>query len=259
MSSAGPIAARFKSFDGQEIAYRELGEGPAVILVHGLFSHGELNWLRFGHAAAVADAGFRVILPDLRAHGLSASPGTAAGWAPNTLARDIVTLIAHLGLADGAYDLGGYSLGARTTVRAIEAGARPARAVIAGMGLEGMTGGSGRGAFFRAAIDTGAAGTPGALTPDARYALAFARTNGVDLEAARLLLDDFADIAPAALPAILTMPTLVVCGAEDDENGSAPALAALLPTSTLGLIEGNHATAVTRPGLGAAIAEFLKR
>jgi len=258
VSTISPALHRFESFDGQELAFRELGEGPTVILVHGLFSHGELNWLRFGHAAAVADAGFRVILPDLRAHGLSVSPGKTATWTAGALARDIVALITHLGLADGAYDLGGYSLGARTTVRAIEAGARPARAVIGGMGLEGMTGGSGRGAFFRGAIDAGALATPGALTPDARYALAFARTNGVDLAAARLLLDDFTDIAPNQLAAILTMPTLVVCGADDHENGSAPALAALLPTATLSLIEGNHATAVTRPGLGAAIADFLR-
>ena len=36
------------------------------------------------------------------------------------------------------------------------------------------------------------------------------------------------DTAPAAL-ARITMPTLVVCGAADQDNGSAPDLAAALP------------------------------
>ena len=33
-----------------------------------------MNWIKFGHAARIAAAGFRVIMPDLRAHGLSGRP-----------------------------------------------------------------------------------------------------------------------------------------------------------------------------------------
>ena len=43
---------------------------------------------------------------------------------PDVLARDGLALIAHLGLTD--YDLGGYSLGARTTVRMLVARRRAA-------------------------------------------------------------------------------------------------------------------------------------
>ena len=44
----------FASFDGERIAWRELGEGRPVVLIHGYFSNAEVNWLRYGHAATIA-------------------------------------------------------------------------------------------------------------------------------------------------------------------------------------------------------------
>ena len=52
-------------------------------------------------------------------------------------------------------------------------------------------------------------------------------------------------------------PTLVVNGVDDDDNGSAADLAALLPDATYVEVPGNHMSAVTKPELGAAIAAFL--
>jgi pimeloyl-ACP methyl ester carboxylesterase len=60
--------------DGVELAYHELGEGRPVVLLHGLFSDAQMNWIKFGHAARIAAEGFRVINPDQRAHGQSAKP-----------------------------------------------------------------------------------------------------------------------------------------------------------------------------------------
>jgi len=249
---AGALAMqRFASFDGASIAWRELGAGPPVVLLHGLFSHAEMNWLRFGHAQAVADAGFRVILPDFRAHGTSAAPHDPAAYPHDVLARDVEALVAHLEL--GAFDLGGYSLGARTTVRLIARGMRPRRAVLGGMGLEGIAHGLRRRDFFRDAIANPGSHAPGT---GAWYAVQFARSTGTDLAAAVHLLGSFADTDVDEL-AGFTMPALVVCGADDRDNGSAPALAAALPCATLVEILGNHITAVSRPGLGAAIGAFL--
>ena len=101
--------------DGQELAYWEMGEGQAVVLLHGLFSDARTNWIRYGHAAAIAAKGFRLVMPDLRAHGTSARPHDPAAYPPDVLASDGMALIAHLGLVD--YDLGGYSLGGRTSAR----------------------------------------------------------------------------------------------------------------------------------------------
>ena len=245
------LVQHFASFDGARIAWRELGVGPPVLLLHGLFSHGEMNWLRFGHARAVADAGFRVILPDFRAHGQSAAPHDPAAYPHDVLARDIEALVAHLGLA--AFDLGGYSLGARTVVRLIARGMRPRRAVLGGMGLEGIRHGLARRDFFAHAVANLQAHAPGT---GAWYSVQFARSTGTDLKAAVHLLGSFADTADDELAA-LTMPTLVVCGADDRDNGSAPALAGILPQATLVELAGNHVTTVSRPGLGAAIGSFL--
>jgi pimeloyl-ACP methyl ester carboxylesterase len=250
--SGAATEERFAGFDGVELAWRALGVGPPVVLVHGLYSNAHTNWIRFGHAARIAAAGFRVVMPDLRGHGGSARPNPAQPWPEDALARDLQALVATLGLTPGGFDLGGYSLGARAVVRGVVAGLRPRRAVLAGMGLEGVLAGTRRADFFGRVIDGAGRHVPG--TPE-HYAEQFARSTGADLAAARPLLAG-ADLAPEALAA-LTMPTLVVCGAEDHDNGSAEALAAALPAGHHLAIEGNHTTAVTRSALGEVIANFL--
>jgi len=237
--------------DGVGLAWRELGEGRPVVLVHGLFSDGVTNWIKFGAAARMADANFRVIMPDLRAHGLSDKPHDPALYSDGILGRDLTELIAHLDLAD--YDLGGFSLGARTVVQAVGEGLTPRRAMLAGMGLEGLTGWLRRKHFFLDAIanvETSSRGDPHWL------AIQFMKTMKVDLEAAKLLLPTFTDAAPEWLAAF-TMPTLVLCGTEDTDNGSAPRLAEALPDATYAPVPGTHMSSVTKSEFGAAIALFL--
>ena len=54
-----------------------------------------------------------------------------------------------------------------------------------------------------------------------------------------------------------SMPTLVVCGDEDDDNGSAEELANVLPNAIFREVPGTHMSSVTKPELGDAIAQFL--
>ena len=61
---------------------------------------------------------------------------------------------------------------------------------------------------------------------------AFLKTTGGDPKALLPLLDSFVDTTEAELRAI-DMPTLVLSGADDQDNGSAEALAKLLPDGTL--------------------------
>src|SRR4051812_29227846 len=126
MSSDLPLTTHhFTASDGVTLAWHEMGDGRPVVLLHGLFSDAETNWAKFGHAAAIAAYGFRVIMADLRAHGDSGKPHEASAYPPDILAEDGLALVAHLGLTN--YDLGGYSLGARTSVRMVIRGARPRR------------------------------------------------------------------------------------------------------------------------------------
>jgi pimeloyl-ACP methyl ester carboxylesterase len=241
----------FESFDGERLAWRELGQGRPVVLLHGYFSNAEVNWLKYGHAERIAAEGFRVIMPDLRAHGDSAKPHAAAAYPPDALMRDGLALIAHLGLTD--YDLGGYSLGARTTVRMLANGAAPRRVVLSGMGLTGIVRTEGRGGYFRNVLTnlgTFARGTSEWMTE------AFLKTTGGDPVALLRILDTFVDTSEAELRAIV-QPTAVICGVDDDDNGSAEALAETLPHGRYFPVPGNHMSAVVKPELGAAIAEFL--
>lgn len=237
--------------DGTRLAYRETGQGRPVLLLHGLFSNALVNWIKFGHAARIAARGYRVIMPDLRAHGDSDAPHDPARYPDDILARDAEDLVAHLGLSD--FDLGGFSLGARTCVRAVVRGMRPARLVLAGMGLEGLTGGSRRRDFFLRAIaefDTARRG-------DATWlAIQFMKTMAVDRIAAAHLLETFTDTPQASL-ATMAMPTLVVAGDKDDDNGSADRLADVLPDAQRRSIPGTHMSSVAEAALGETIAAFL--
>ena len=242
---------RWTASDGVELAFHELGQGRPVVLLHGLFSSAQVNWIKFGHAAKLAAKGCRVIMPDLRAHGQSAAPHDPANYPDGILGRDLEEMVAHLGLTD--YDLGGFSLGARTTLQGVGEGLRPRRAVLAGMGLEGLTGWLARKHFFIDAI----ANFDSASRGDKNWlAIQFMKTMKVDRVAAALLLPTFTDAHPEWLAAF-TMPTLVLCGSEDEDNGSAPNLVAALPAATLAQVPGTHMSSVTRPEFGDALAAFL--
>lgn len=241
----------FTSFDGTRLALHRMGHGRPVVMLHGLFSTAEMNWIRWGHAQLLAEAGFECLMPDLRAHGESEAPHDPAAYPGDVLAKDLAALVAHLGLTD--YDLCGFSLGARTSVRGVIAGLRPRKLVLGGMGLEGLAGWTGRGAFFIDAIDRFDAVKHG---DPAFPAVSFMKTMKVDRLAARMLLQTFTDTPPEALAA-LSMPTLIVNGDSDRDNGDPAALTAALPDGVQVIVPGTHMSCVTKPDLGIAIRDFL--
>lgn len=241
----------FEARDGVRLAWREMGEGRPLVLLHGLFSSGEVNWIKFGTAARIAQAGHRVIMPDLRIHGSSEAPHEPENYPPDVLVSDLQDLVAHLGLDD--FDLGGFSLGARTSVRAVVAGMKPRRLILGGMGLAGLAGWQRRGQFFQRVI----AGYETAKRGDDTWlSIQFMKTMKVDRVAASLLLETFTDTTPEMLAA-LTMPVLLVCGEKDHDNGSAEELAAVLPDARLVTIPGTHMSSVTEPQMGEAIVAFV--
>lgn len=251
MAAADVVTHRFSASDGVELAWHETGEGRPLVLIHGYFSNAMINWVRYGHAALLADAGFRVIMPDLRAHGDSAKLHDPGAYPPDILADDGFALLDHLGLTD--YDLAGYSLGGRTCVRMLVKGAGPRRAVLCGMGLGGILDTAGRGGYFRRVLTNLGSfdrGTSEWMTE------AFLKTTGGDPVALLHILETFVDTSRAQLAAI-AVPSLVVTGTEDDDNGSGEALAAVIPGARFAAIPGNHMSAVTKPELGREIADFL--
>ena len=243
----------FTTSDGISLAWREFGQGRPVILLHGLFSDSQMNWIKFGTAGRVAAEGFRVIMPDLRGHGASGKPHSPDHYPQLVLVRDLAELVDHLGVSD--FDLGGFSLGARTVIEAVLGGLRPRRAVLAGTGLGVLTNWERSSRFYIGAIDRFDEVGRG----DAEWlAVQFMKTMKVDRQALRLLLGTMRDREPRdRLAEAFTMPTLVVCGDKDDDNGSAVELANALPNAEFAQIPGTHMSSVTQPELGEAIAGFL--
>lgn len=250
----GPRTESFASFDGVGLALHRVGSGVPFVLLHGLFSNADMNWIRWGHAAAIAAAGYEVLMLDFRVHGDSEAPHDPAKYPPNVLVRDVAALVDHLELDE--YVLGGFSLGARTSLHAVAQGVlRPQRLVIGGMGTAGLGEWSKRARHFLRVIDE--FDTIDRDDP-AYFSRQFLKSQGIDRVAARLLLQTLPDLDLAQL-ANVTMPTLVVCGDEDRDNGSAIELAELLPDATYVEVPGTHMSSVTKPELGAAIARWLEQ
>jgi pimeloyl-ACP methyl ester carboxylesterase len=125
--------------------------------------------------------------------------------------------------------------------------------VLAGMGLDGILDAGARAGHFKHILENLGSFERGS---EEWLAEAFLKTTKGDPEALLLLLDSFVDTTLAQLAAI-GQPTLVVAGEEDQDNGSAEALAARLPDARHVAVPGGHMSAVTKPDLGRAIAEFL--
>ena len=246
-------AYQFASRDGLALTCHESGAGRPLILLHGYMGTGP-GWLEVGHAGSIAEQGYRLILPTFRGHGQSARPQDPAAYPPDVLADDGLALIDHLGLGDGDYDLGGYSLGGRIVVRMLARGARPGRAIVAGQGLakvSGVQGGGVNGRVLTALID-GLELEPG--SPEARMA-AWISQLGADPRALLGVLSSLVPTPEADLRRI-TVPTLVAIG-DQDERSDADELAALLPNGQYLRIRGGHGDVFTTPDLVAAITAFL--
>lgn len=74
--------------------YAELGEGPLLILCHG-FPHIWYSWHR--QIATLADAGWRVVVPDMRGMGQTEAPANIAAYDCIQTAGDLAKLVEHLG------------------------------------------------------------------------------------------------------------------------------------------------------------------
>jgi pimeloyl-ACP methyl ester carboxylesterase len=81
--------------DGVGIHYEVTGEGRPVVLLHGFPDTGRL-WRH--QVPALADAGLRVIVPDLRGYGRSDRPADVAAYALPALAGDVLAVLADAGV-----------------------------------------------------------------------------------------------------------------------------------------------------------------
>src|SRR6516165_2874135 len=76
--------------DGVGIEYEAVGEGRPVVLLHGFPDSGRL-WRH--QVPALADAGYRVVVPDLRGYGQSDKPAEVDAYNLLFLAGDVAAVL----------------------------------------------------------------------------------------------------------------------------------------------------------------------
>ena len=93
--------------DGTEIFFRDLGDGPPVVLIHGWPLNGDMWEYQIG---ALVEAGFRCIAYDRRGFGQSDQPWE--GYDYDTFADDLADLIEEAHGGGGRWGLvGGAGVG----------------------------------------------------------------------------------------------------------------------------------------------------
>ncbi|MDF5758967.1 alpha/beta fold hydrolase [Spongiactinospora sp. TRM90649] len=108
------------------------GGGRTAILLHGFCSNGDNDWVTPGTARALTEAGHLVLVPDLRGHGSSPAPASAAEAHADAQAADVLAVLDAAGAEE--FDIVGYSLGARIAWEVVrQAPGRVGRVVLGGL------------------------------------------------------------------------------------------------------------------------------
>ena len=125
------------SISGHSIAYLDIGnpDDPAVLLLHGIPTN---SFLFHQVAPAIAEAGYRVIAPDMLGFGASDRPDDAAAYATDARANRMFALADHLGVE--GFTLVLHDVGGITGWKMIETGPDRLEAVVATNTLAGLAG-----------------------------------------------------------------------------------------------------------------------
>jgi len=116
---------------GVKIHYSFRGQGEPVILIHGLYSSGRVNWDSPGVSARLAGH-FEVITFDCRGHGRSDKPQAEDAYGIN-MVGDVIRLMDHLKIRKAS--VAGYSMGGAIGLKLIVTHPeRVNRLVLCGMG-----------------------------------------------------------------------------------------------------------------------------
>ena len=99
-----PVRPQHVAIHGHDVAYRTAGDGPVVLLVHGM-AGSSATW---GHVIPALAERFTVVAPDLLGHGDSARPRTeySLGTHANGL-RDLLNALGHVAATCVGQSFGG--------------------------------------------------------------------------------------------------------------------------------------------------------
>ncbi len=256
--------------DGVRLYYSEQGTGAPVVLLHGFGVNGDINWRLTGVTRALREH-YRVILLDLRGHGLSSKPHDPTAYGAE-LARDVVRLMDHLELPRA--HVAGYSLGGYVALKLAAMHPERLRSVAClGAGWRDPSAPSAESAFanFEAFADQLASGrsvepVAGAFEEGDDNVTWFHR---MQVKMATQFLGDKAGLA-ALLRGVrglsltrddvvsIDTPMLVVCGERDPNYTSAVQLHEVRPESVFVSVPGkSHPATAASSELLEALTAFL--
>jgi pimeloyl-ACP methyl ester carboxylesterase len=239
---------------GVQIAFKDVGQGEPIVLVHGFASNHTVNWVSTGWERTLVDAGYRVVMIDNRGHGESEKLYATGDYSAPGMADDVRRLMDHLKIQRAA--VMGYSMGARISAfLALNAPGRVSRAIFAGLAERMVLGVPGAEAI---ADGLEAPSLADVSEPGARSFRIFAEQTKSDLKAlAACMRSSRVKIMPEAL-AGMRVPVLVVAGENDDVAGRVEPLVQLIPGARGVTLPGrNHMNAVGDSGYKTAVLAFL--
>ena len=91
--------------DGVPLAFERLGQGPAIVMVHGFGSSRLQNWKSTGWYGGLTEAGFSIVAMDCRGHGDSGKPHDPAAYGHDRMAEDVVAVMDGCDLPDALVQL----------------------------------------------------------------------------------------------------------------------------------------------------------
>lgn len=254
-------AARMESFDGVEIFYQWWNgqdRRPPVVLCHGFAADANSNWVAPGLVAALQQQGRSVLALDARGHGQSDKPHQPEYYGEAMMARDLAQLLDELGIP--LVDLMGYSMGAVVSLLFAASEPRVRRLVVGGVGA---------GVVELGGVDTRV--LPNTLLVQALLAPCPASIEHPGVAAFRAFADALkadrralaaqvqaVNAEPIAL-ANITIPTLIVAGADDPLAQRPRVLQAAIENAELRILRGDHLSVLRDPEFAQRITEFLGR
>lgn len=243
--SQSPPESKYFDSAGVRIRYIELGSGEPVIVLHGLGGNSD-TWLK---AVSSLAASHRLILFDLRGHGLSDKPHTTAEYG-REMGHDVIRLMDHLNIPKA--HIFGYSIGVTPIGMLITE--HESRFISATFG-----GGAARWAWgdtndllnqsiYQRIINSPRQQLKGGMKDQDQIAIASLRLGEKELLVSTQSLSK------------LSLPILAIVGSEDPALEAVENFKQILPAIELAVIEGEtHTSLPAHPRFLESVKDFLLR
>ncbi|WP_299317676.1 alpha/beta fold hydrolase [uncultured Maribacter sp.] len=237
---------KFESFDGVQIAYTDEGSGEAILLLHG-FINSRKSWDKTALKKGLLNAGYRVIIPDLRGNGDSDNPQSEKAYKDNAEVKDVLLLMNHLNIEK--YKAVGYSRGSIVLAKLLTKDESIEKAVLGGMGIDFTNADWDRRIMFAKAFD-------GEVNEITKGAVDYAKSINADLRSLHLQ-QKFQPITSIDDLNKIKIDVLVICGDQDSDNGNAEELSKTFKNGSLKRVPGDHNGTYKTEGFSLSVLQFL--